>query len=436
MQDEHALVRVPQHAVALPAGAELRVVALLDGVCLQHVNRDGQMTGSLAVSEPLALARLLRHGGGARHLTYRDQPVPVGLSRDGADGYLLARDLCIELPKAAAVAAADTLDPEPQHLQPEVPGSRDWPPRAYGLHETATIYVADHERWVVSLIVGYGTDADVSSPLQAARAALELTTEVGSDGTHWFVYDRETGRMHLFKQDEFDPALHDVDADGATGADELERGCRRRRPRRHDPGRRRGQRRPVRDNAERAVMGEQDDLCATRRGATVRAAPHPCAECPWRTENHGREERHGFYGPENLRRLWDGLRDGERMTCHPTDPAMAEFAGYESTAHRRRTRECAGALVLIQRELMRLNAAAQDPAVPAGHALARYHEVVGELAMTRNGVASHLFALQAGSTPLSGGVSVRLVDLAEPDVAMPGLPACGECALDATDEPA
>jgi hypothetical protein len=40
------------------------------------------------------------------------------------------------------------------------------------------------------------------------------------------------------------------------------------------------------------------------------------------------------------------------MSCHETDPRMAEFEGYEALADREVTHECAGALVLVQREFM------------------------------------------------------------------------------------
>ncbi len=178
-------------------------------------------------------------------------------------------------------------------------------------------------------------------------------------------------------------------------------------------------------------MGASESAPSTARRAIVSAAPRPCAHCPWRTTNQRRKDRHGFYRLANLRRLWDELRDGERMTCHPTDPAMAEFEGYENTVGRRRTRECAGALVLIQRELMRVDAATrQAKAAGRRNGLARYRTTVGKRAMTREGIAAHLWTMLAGRTPLCGGVEVRLVDLNEPDIAMPDLPVWGECPLD------
>jgi hypothetical protein len=79
-------------------------------------------------------------------------------------------------------------------------------PQPWGDGEIDSIYVHPNERFVVSLIVGYGGpgQGEVRSPRRAAAAALDLTRDEGSNGTHWFVYDRKTGAMHLFEQDEFE----------------------------------------------------------------------------------------------------------------------------------------------------------------------------------------------------------------------------------------
>jgi hypothetical protein len=163
----------------------------------------------------------------------------------------------------------------------------------------------------------------------------------------------------------------------------------------------------------------------------IGAAPRPCSQCPWRVGNQERKDRHGFYDLSNLRRLWEGLRAGERMTCHPTDPQMAEFDGYENTADRAQTRECAGALVVIQRELIRLDTATRAARVEGRQdGVADYRAIVGEHALTVDGAAAHVFAMMAGSTPLCGGVAVRLVDLNERGIGIPGLPEWGACELD------
>jgi hypothetical protein len=72
-------------------------------------------------------------------------------------------------------------------------------------HEVSSIYVHPDERFVVSLIVGYGDE--VRYPWEAALAALELTRDGGHAGTRWFVFDRATNRLQSFEQEEFDPEL-------------------------------------------------------------------------------------------------------------------------------------------------------------------------------------------------------------------------------------
>ncbi len=71
-------------------------------------------------------------------------------------------------------------------------------------HEIDTIYVGNEDRFIVSLIAGYGKEGLVKTPERAAAAALDLTRDSGSSGTHWYVYDRKTKRMHCFEQGEFD----------------------------------------------------------------------------------------------------------------------------------------------------------------------------------------------------------------------------------------
>jgi hypothetical protein len=89
----------------------------------------------------------------------------------------------------------------------------------------------------------------------------------------------------------------------------------------------------------------------------TQCAEAPCASCPWRKSNQNKEsprvEGHRFtwYSKANQRRLWRELRNGERMTCHPTDSAHPQANGRQ-TPDTVQTRECAGALILVQREMM------------------------------------------------------------------------------------
>jgi hypothetical protein len=95
------------------------------------------------------------------------------------------------------------------------------------------------------------------------------------------------------------------------------------------------------------------------RDLAAEPVPHaaePCRDCPWRTENRGRRSKGGWYSLSNLRRLWSGMRRGERMSCHPTDPRMAEIAdqayeGFKPAPPDAKGKECVGAMVLVRREL-------------------------------------------------------------------------------------
>lgn len=140
------------------------------------------------------------------------------------------------------------------------------------------------------------------------------------------------------------------------------------------------------------------------RKAMKAACPKPCAQCPWRIENQGTPHPHGFYAKANLRRLWAGLKSGERMTCHPTDPEMAEFEGYEGTAERHVTHECAGALVVIQREMMRVQASMDEASAEGKRdGIARYRRQHPK-GLTRDGVFAHFSAsvmVMPGELPMA-----------------------------------
>lgn len=91
----------------------------------------------------------------------------------------------------------------------------------------------------------------------------------------------------------------------------------------------------------------------------LKAAQSPCQACPWRVENHGVRTPDGWYTKANLKRLWNGLRSGEApgMSCHPTDPRNPlsdeqKVAGYKEAPGHSEVRECAGSVILMQRELM------------------------------------------------------------------------------------
>lgn len=75
-------------------------------------------------------------------------------------------------------------------------------------HEIDSIYVSPQNRFVVSLIVGYGGEEEgtdgVTTPERAAAAALELSRDMSASDTVWHVFDRTTGRMHMLVQRVFE----------------------------------------------------------------------------------------------------------------------------------------------------------------------------------------------------------------------------------------
>jgi hypothetical protein len=119
---------------------------------------------------------------------------------------------------------------------------------------------------------------------------------------------------------------------------------------------------------------------------TTPASSSPCLGCPWRTENHGKRHPDGWYSKANLRRLWAGMRRGEQMSCHPTDASnpvseAAQEKGYRPAPERAQLRECAGAVIMTQRELMVF----QDH-VEAGGGFKAYRADRGSRAMTLDGL--------------------------------------------------
>lgn len=107
-----------------------------------------------------------------------------------------------------------------------------------------------------------------------------------------------------------------------------------------------------------------------------REASHaPCATCPWLTANHGKPHPHKWYSLANRRRLWKGTRDGEKMSCHPTDPDNEVPEGASPVPKEAKTRECAGLLILQQREAMRFQVACKEADAEKKHdGLKRYRK--------------------------------------------------------------
>jgi hypothetical protein len=130
----------------------------------------------------------------------------------------------------------------------------------------------------------------------------------------------------------------------------------------------------------------------------MKTADHPCASCPWRRSNQDKHHPHGWYTKANLRRLWNGLRTGKApgMTCHPTDDRIELPEGAKAVPAGIEVRECAGAILLVIRELRKLEAAAGS-----GETQVQNYFRSTERGFTRRGLKYWVARAIFGGTPLA-----------------------------------
>lgn len=145
-------------------------------------------------------------------------------------------------------------------------------------------------------------------------------------------------------------------------------------------------------------------------------AKEPCPDCPWRISNRRRRspvlvegQAYGWFSQKNQQRLWAALRRGEAMTCHPTDP------NHHENSSELQVRECAGAVILQQRELMIVQALMKQNEDKPGRAWGLYliHRPLG---LTKEAAFQLMWNAVYGSVPLLGGRDVGKPDLNNEDV--------------------
>ena len=154
------------------------------------------------------------------------------------------------------------------------------------------------------------------------------------------------------------------------------------------------------------------------RNAVKPATQHPCVHCPWRTANQSKPHPAGWYTLANLRRLWAGMRRGENMTCHPTDPANPVPDSTRPAPDDATTLECAGSLILKQREFMRFQRLAL--ANPGEDTFRLYRQRYPR-GLTRGGILAVVERAMFGGIPLIGGLAMARPDLNEPGISAPDI---------------
>lgn len=165
-------------------------------------------------------------------------------------------------------------------------------------------------------------------------------------------------------------------------------------------------------------MPDTDVDPASLRSKVIDSANSPCRQCPWRLSNQGTGTPGGWYSKKNRTRLWAGLRRGESMTCHPTDPAFNDaelkaqgYAGFRPAPVGATTRECAGAMIVVQREFDLMQR-------EYDHDFSAYRRGRPN-GLMRDGVLAIL------ERAMFGGVfarTIRMLNLVDSDVGHPDLP--------------
>lgn len=125
-----------------------------------------------------------------------------------------------------------------------------------------------------------------------------------------------------------------------------------------------------------------------------------CKSCPFRKVNHGKRVPKYMYTEANIRRLWAGASQGERLAC--TEVASAEKRG--------EMRECAGLLILIARHLRALDS----------YASARYQHLA-TIPLNANGIARWTSRLAQDSTlvPTGNEVTISLEAIDDETIGVP-----------------
>lgn len=158
--------------------------------------------------------------------------------------------------------------------------------------------------------------------------------------------------------------------------------------------------------------------------STNKPCRRPCATCPWRgkvrndpafakIETSADGETIKWYSLKNLRRLWRGLRDGTHMSCHATDENNPRPDGWKPIPKDTEMKVCIGAVILMQREVMRFQEACESSPKKQGLKIYRQQHPKG---ISRDGMT-----VLADELIFGGPLREERPDLNEEDISHPDL---------------
>jgi len=147
-----------------------------------------------------------------------------------------------------------------------------------------------------------------------------------------------------------------------------------------------------------------------------------CATCPFLRANHGKpnpegydpkraskehgHQFHDWYSTKNLARLWNGgLKRGEGMVCHATDPGAHEYGGKSAPPGNERL--CVGALAVVAKHVMFFKALIEgEPDIKPAESRRRYRAAAGKYPMPPEGLFGWVWQMGLGRTDILGGLSI------------------------------
>lgn len=134
-----------------------------------------------------------------------------------------------------------------------------------------------------------------------------------------------------------------------------------------------------------------------------------CKTCPFLAINAGKpnpngwqpeDDQHDWYSDKNLKRLWEGIRRGEVMICHSSDPNADSYGGNASKPGSERP--CTGAVLLT---MLHMNRYGELLDKSKSTAYREYQKLTGK-PITKRGMEAHLMMNMLGRTGLFGGAPI------------------------------
>lgn len=134
-----------------------------------------------------------------------------------------------------------------------------------------------------------------------------------------------------------------------------------------------------------------------------------CKTCPFLTANHGKPNPEGveilraengegltdWYSEENLRRLWmNGLRHGEGMICHSTDPTASSYGGKD--ARKGVQKPCTGSLIAVFKHIKYLETILKENKHSAQKAKRIYFEKTRKEGLSDQGIQNWIHDIGIG----------------------------------------